>query len=103
MSNATRSPRPVKPVGGTARWLRNNLGKPDGQSVLEINGRSYWLTVLRDGERVVGFRLEKFGGGTTYDVNAETWECSCPDATYRERQCKHSKALQAALWAAGQL
>ena len=35
--------------------------------------------------------------GTSYDLDAYWWTCDCPDATYRQRECKHAKGLRAAL------
>jgi hypothetical protein len=51
--------------------------------------------------RPPAYRLEKLDG-PTYDIDATApeWRCDCPDATYRNRECKHVKALRAALSAA---
>lgn len=86
MSHATK---PAKPVKGTCRWIRR-IGHADG-AALEINGTAYDVIPF-DG----GFRLVK-SDGTAYDIDAESWQCDCPDATYRGRECKHAKALRAAL------
>ncbi|HKI36596.1 MAG TPA: SWIM zinc finger family protein [Gemmataceae bacterium] len=98
MATVPKSTKPVKPVSGVCRWARRiGEGGIDPQSgVLVINGQPYGVLVMAG-----GYRLVK-PDGTAYDVNGQTWECDCPDATYRGRQCKHSKALRAALRAAGQ-
>jgi hypothetical protein len=89
-------PRKAKPVSGTCRWVRP-IGAA-GTGVLAITEVCYSITILKSRGRTVGYRLEKLDG-TVYDVNAEgePWTCDCPDATYRERECKHVKALRAAL------
>jgi hypothetical protein len=93
--------RKAKPVSGTCKWVLP-IGEV-GTGVLSINGVSYTTTVLKDQDRVTGYRLQKFDG-MVYDIDAsrEQWGCDCPDATYRERECKHVKALRAALAVAGQ-
>ena len=97
-----RQPKPkTRRASGTCRWVLP-IGEV-GTGVLAINGQSYTVTVHRDGGRVLGYRLEKLDG-RAYDIDAsagEHWACDCPDATYRGRECKHVKALQAALRAAG--
>jgi hypothetical protein len=104
----------VKPVQVTARWISNNLHKPGGQSVVEINGTSYWLTVLRDRGQITGYRLEKFGthGRVSYDLAAVAgpWCCECGDFLHRRagqadpalRECKHIAAVRRLLADAGQ-
>lgn len=94
---ATATRKPPKPVHGVCRWV-DPLGPDDSSAVLAINGTEYTLHVNED-ERtsvVLGYTLVK-GDGSSYDIDAETWECSCPDCTFRGRQCKHSKAVQAAM------
>lgn len=55
-----------------------------------------------------GFHYEKLGGdGSKYNVlicNAghDKDTCDCPDATFRERRCKHMAAVRALLVAAEQ-
>ena len=99
-ATTTKTRKVLPPATGHARWVEP-LGPADTSAVLEINGTAYVVTVLED-ERtgdVLGYQLEK-GDGSHYDVDAATWECSCPDATWRlERRsaCKHSRGLRAAL------
>jgi hypothetical protein len=98
---ANRQPKAkARPVSGSCRWVLP-IGECD-TGVLAINGQQYTVTVLRGPNGIVGYRLGK-DDGKTYDIDAtaEVWKCDCPDATYRERACKHVKALQVALAAGG--
>ncbi len=96
MTTATKSCPRVKPVSGTCRWIRR-LGDGDTKSgLLEINGTPYAIITLEFQGQTTGYRILK-AGGTTYDVDTEWWTCTCPDSTYRQRECKHAKALRAAL------
>jgi hypothetical protein len=101
---ANRQPtRKAKPVSGTCQWVLP-IGEV-GTGVLAINQVCYTITILKHKDRVTGYRLEKLDG-TVYDLNIETehWSCDCPDATFNPERpggCKHSKALRAALKAAG--
>ena len=90
----------VRSVSGTCRWVLP-IGIAD-TGVLAINGTNYTVTVLRSPNGVEGYRLGKTDG-TVYDIAATTerWACDCPDATYRQRECKHVAALRAALAVAG--
>lgn len=89
MATVPKSSKPVKPASW--RWVRR-IGEVDPDvGVLEINGTLYGIYAHQG-----GFRLVK-GDGTAYDVSGETWQCDCPDAVFRGRQCKHSLALKAAL------
>ena len=99
---ANRQPKTkVKPASGTCRWVLP-IGDAD-TGVLAINGTNYAVTVLRGPNRVEGYRLVK-DDARFYDIaaTAEPWICDCPDATYRQRECKHVAALRAALKVAGQ-
>jgi hypothetical protein len=66
--------------------------------LLDIRGTVYKVTVFRKDSNVVRYRLRK-RGGRTYDIDAtkEPWTCDCPDATHRQRECKHVAALRAEL------
>jgi hypothetical protein len=72
-------------------------------AVLTICGptgqKLYWLGAIVDAGRIVGLTLRKFKTGEVYRVTFDglTWECDCPDATYRERHCKHVVAVTDAL------
>jgi hypothetical protein len=96
-----RQPKPkTRPVSGNCRWVVP-IGKVSHTGVLEINQTTYAVTVLYVYGNLTGYRLEKLGGAV-YDIDAAgaQWQCDCPDAVYRERECKHVKALRAALKAA---
>jgi hypothetical protein len=98
---ANRQPLPkIKPVRGKCRWILPIEGTA---GVLAINGTAYAVTVLEDRGAVIGYRLQK-AGGSPYDINstANPWTCDCPDALYRQRECKHVLALRAALAVLGQ-
>jgi hypothetical protein len=51
------------------------------------HGHTYAFLVVKEGTTeetsVVGYQV------TTVD-----WECDCPDATYRERACKHARFIR---------
>jgi hypothetical protein len=94
MATVPNSAKPVKPVSW--RWVRR-IGEGEAEiGLLEINGTLYGVYAVPGGYRVIK------ADSTAYDVNGQTWECDCPDATFRGRECKHSKALRAAFSAAGQ-
>jgi hypothetical protein len=100
MSLLANRQRVAKPVSGNCRWVVP-IGPVSHTGVLEINLAVYTVTVLYlYGERT-GYRLEKLDGAV-YDIDATgaQWICDCPDATYRQRACKHVAALRAALAAA---
>jgi hypothetical protein len=110
MVKTTRKRKSPQPVKGTCRWCGGAPSQArldEGDAILSISpdGKEtsfYFVTANKDGAKVVGYRLVKIDAldkTTTYDVNADTWECDCPDATHTDRPggCKHSKALRAAL------
>ncbi len=62
-----------------------------------------------DGE-TVGFRLMKLTDyivdRKVYDIDVNPgygWQCDCPDALYQNRECKHVRALRAALASNGNM
>jgi len=64
-----------------------------------INGRAYTLeynaTLPAEGEPVIhGYRVTSIDSYKAYDIDAETLECDCEDATYSRVQCKHSAAVE---------
>ena len=84
----------------TCRWIV----RPETQArtgCIEINGTTYdVLPVLSSGGNVHGYNLHKWDAeGTVYFVDTDfpEWTCTCPDMKYRRRQCKHCRALRAAL------
>src|SRR5262245_7591918 len=97
---ATRKRKAPQPVSGTCRWIGGapSLAALDnGNAMLLIapegkQPQAYHAQRLTDGGKVLGYRLTKAGVvETTYDVDAETWACDCPDATHTDRPggCKH--------------
>jgi hypothetical protein len=74
-----------------------------GAAILEITDARgevpYWCTAVLSAGHVVAVRLQKFGTGEKYQItfDGESWECDCPDSTYRGRDCKHLVALHDAL------
>jgi hypothetical protein len=96
-----RQPKSIaKPVAGFCKWVVP-IGPVSHTGVLEINRTVYTVTVLYLDGRTAGYQLEKLGG-PVYDIDATApeWRCDCPDAIYRERECKHVRAVRAALAAA---
>jgi hypothetical protein len=90
----------------SCRWLRRPTTSEPGKLVIN-NGkgleRLYEVApVLHPDGRVLGYHVARLDNHDVYDVDGETWECTCADATYRERACKHSLALRAGLKAIGQ-
>src|SRR5262245_29377015 len=102
MATLTRLPRPVKPASGSCKLVRAPLypgeilprGAP---GLVEVNGACYRLEAIADrGAPVRGYRLTK-ADGTACDVDLSCGHpsCDCPDATYRQRACKHLLAVLA--------
>jgi hypothetical protein len=94
-----------RPVHGRCRWLKP-IGDTPG--VLSINCQDYTIEQHTDADgQVNGYRLVKIGevdengDPIVYDIGLEwgpgQWECTCPDAIYRKRECKHAKAVAAAM------
>jgi hypothetical protein len=110
---ATRSNRkPARETHGKC-FLKASLGRTLEQSLIEgialltiHTERCTNYTVQRladpDGE-TVGFRLIKLTDFIVdrqiYDIELAGKElrCDCPDATFENRECKHARALRAAL------
>jgi hypothetical protein len=66
--------------------------------------RLYEFNAITDHRGVtLGYRLVRASDHTAYDIDAENWECSCPDSVYRQKECKHAGAVKAGLRAIGQL
>src|SRR5262249_44562944 len=87
MSPRNRTAKAGPPARGSCRWLNRPNARREG-GVLAINGTPYEVLPLYEGDALVGYRLLK-ADGRMYDVDIATWRCDCPDATYRERFCKH--------------
>ena len=100
--NPNKIRKATRPATGLCRWLARPNGRHEG-GVLDINGTAYEVLPVYDAEALVGYRLLKTDG-SMYDLDASSWRCDCPDATFHPERpggCKHAKALQAALQAAG--
>ena len=67
----------------------------------------YMVECVLDRGRIVGWVLINLDNGQEYQLNPEwgagQWECTCGDHVFRQKECKHSKALQAALREIGAL
>ena len=91
--------------------IGQSLDTGDAVLILDTKTRqSYEVLRLRDDkERVVGFRLKKMMwyivDTKTYDIYvcSYAWRCDCPDAEYHGHECKHARALRAALKSCGEL
>jgi hypothetical protein len=75
-----------------------------GIAVLEISRGDddlawYWAQALHSGGKVYGVELTRFGTGEKYRVtlDGDAFTCDCPDAVYRQRSCKHVRALHSSL------
>jgi hypothetical protein len=72
---------------------------PDGfPGLVSIGGTDYLLsyhaTLPAWGEPLIrGYRLVNLTSGATYDLDAQTLACDCPDALWRRGACKHSRAI----------
>lgn len=94
METMTRRKEHVKPVTGRCRWMILPIRIRDFASgILDIDGTEYAVTMPAN---LCGARLRK-PGGTVYHVDLEKHVCDCPDFVFRGRECKHHKALTAAL------
>lgn len=96
----------AKPVTGSVRWI-TRMVLPLGLGRLSITSNTARGPVtaeydvgahLDDQGQVTGYRLVK-DDDEGYDVNTtgRDWLCTCADATYRRRECKHALGLRAAL------
>jgi hypothetical protein len=118
-ATATRTRKPARETHGTCRLipachLPLSAALDAGEAMLSIipeHGEPTNYTVLRlsdpDG-RPVGFRLTRLAAFIVdrklYDIDVTPgygWQCDCPDAQFRSRECKHVHALRAALTRAG--
>jgi len=99
LSNAAkrRNIRPAEPAPESYH-LSSGAGL-----VLEIRrGYQFWLYAARPlaSDYGTAFHLERAGGPAEgYDVclDGANSSCDCPDATYRQRQCKRQRLLAAYL------
>lgn len=68
----------------------------DGAAIVQI-GNSIYLTregYAGGGERYWTFLGKKGAQWTVHIRGAETIVCNCPDRLFRQRECKHSRAVR---------
>lgn len=101
---STKNAEQVKPVTGSVRWVKKMV-LPHGLGRLAITSITSRGPVVAEYDvgahldhqgKVTGYRLVK-DDDEAYDLPADLSSCTCADATYRERECKHLLALKAAL------
>src|SRR5690349_12977196 len=90
---------PPPPVTPDVHWLERPLWPctdlPQGRpGTVAINGTLYAVMPLVEDLHTYGFVLCRDGLKDWYQVQVEGWVCSCPDATFRQRECKHSYAIR---------
>jgi hypothetical protein len=98
----------AKPVTGSVRWLRPLvLGKTLGRiAITNANHETteYDIGAFTDRDGIVqGFGLAK-DDDEVYAIDTTAgfgWVCDCADCQFRNRECKHIKAVRAALAHAG--
>jgi hypothetical protein len=105
----SRQSKPLLPVSVRAHFVggATRADLLDNAAVLSITDlttgeeAAYWCSSSFEGDRLLGFRLRKFGGEEpAYDLPADLSCCDCPDATYRPERpggCRHQQALRRAL------
>ena len=107
-STSPRRQEQVKPVTGSVRWLRPLiLGKTLGRiAITNANHETteYDLGAFTDKDGAIqGFGLAK-DDDEVYAIDTTAgfgWVCDCADCQFRNRECKHIKAVRAALAHAG--
>jgi hypothetical protein len=118
MTTTTKPRQSVKPASvthGTCRLvaagqLPLSEALDSGEAMLTITPEhgepsSYTVQRLADSDgRTVGFRLTRLAwliaDRKLYDIDTTAafgWQCDCPDAQFRNRECKHVHALRNAL------
>lgn len=100
--NPLKSRPATRPARGLCRWVRRPNAHHEG-GVLSINGITYEVLPVYDGDVLAGYRLLK-AEGQMYDLPADLSSCDCPDRCFhpeRPQGCKHMLALRAALAALG--
>lgn len=106
---ATITTRTAKPVTGVCRWVLGNetarrqidLDLPAALFIARDGGERtmYYVTRIYDQNDHLpcGWRLEKEDGSDVHLIAGDFGSCTCRDSVYRNRECKHIKALRAAL------
>jgi hypothetical protein len=62
-----------------------------GFDQMDVRALTECMTVLPHAPGL--FRVVS-GSGATYTVDAREGSCSCPDARYRDRECKHQRRVE---------
>ena len=107
-STSPRRKEQVKPVTGKVRWLRPLvLGKTLGRiAITNANHETTEYDIgafTETGGAIQGFGLAK-DDDEIYSIDTTAgfgWVCDCADYQFRNRECKHIKAIRAALAQAG--
>jgi hypothetical protein len=107
VSKPRRKEQP-KPVTGSVRWLRPLvIGKTLGRiAITNANNETteYDIGAFTDNDGALqGFGLAK-DDDEVYSIDTTAgfgWTCDCADCQFRSRECKHIKAVRAALAKAG--
>ena len=107
-STTLRRKEQVKPVTGSVRWLRPLvLGKTLGRIAItnaSDETTEYDIGAFTDNDGALqGFVLAK-DDDDVYSIDTTAgfgWVCDCADCQFRNRECKHIKAVRAALAHAG--
>jgi len=119
VASSRRAASPVR--HGTCRWVagwRSSLdallnGSGAVLSITSVTGRGpvtneYMVTPKLDSKGLAGWSMirtdtlaDEAAELIGYDMDAELTTCSCPDHQYRGCQCKHLRALRAALKSLG--
>lgn len=93
----------MKPATGTCTWLKPALnGNPQLEITVDATSHIYEIVRSEQG----GFKMLRADPAKAdvivYNVKCvarNVWTCNCPDAEYRRhgQNCKHARALPAAL------
>jgi len=68
----------------------SHAGQPADLSELDARALTEAMTVLPDAP---GMYVVVSGSGSEYVVDARGGACTCPDARYRDRTCKHQRRV----------
>jgi len=64
--------------------------RPEALSDIDVRALTEVMSVL---EEAPGIYTVVSGSGATYTVDARDGACTCPDARYRDRECKHQRRV----------
>jgi hypothetical protein len=111
MSTVSRRKENVKAVSGSVKWIKRPSGPTHfGRFAITSNTQrgpvvnEYDVAAFTDDAgRITGFGLAK-DSDEVYAVDFSQWygpTCTCGDCEYRNWECKHIKAVRAAMHEAG--